>query len=619
MKLISLKGILRNYKEKILLFLLKRKIIGLKETTKEAVAQFFTLFSDNNSNFYINLIHSLGYVYKENFNEPDIENNINNLKCKPLISIIMPVYNAAPKWLDLAIRSLENQFYENWELCIADDCSINQDIIKFLKKINNPRIKIVFLEKKQGTSVTSNAAIGLASGDYIGFLDNDGELTRDALYETVKNINKTEADFIYSDEDFITERGVAYSPHFKSDFNYDLLMCHNYINHFSVVKKTIIDEIGGFNNECSDAQNYDLILRITEKANKVAHIQKVLYHSRVVAKSTNVNSAEKQQYSDRAGKKALTNALKRRGIDGIVTYGNLPCYYDVRRKINGNPLVSIIIPFKNQATMLERCISTILARTSYGNYEIIAINNNSDEQATFDIMNEMLALDPRVRFLDYKKTFNYSAINNWGVANHAKGEHVLLLNNDIEIIHADWLKSLLEHSQRSEVGAVGGMLIYPNNTIQHAGLIIGMGHKRGTEVAGHIHKHFPLTSHGYLNRINLSQNLSAVTAACLMVKRDIYNEVNGFDEQQLAIAFNDVDFCLRIREKGYLNVYTPSCKAYHYESLSRGYDDVPEKIKRFEKECKYMRKRHKDIIKNGDPYYNSNLSYASEDVKVKLG
>ena len=601
------------------MILLKIKIIGIKETIKEAITRFLKLSPSCDPISYDNLIHSIGYTYKENFDKERIIKEINNFAYKPLISIIMPVYNDAPKWLDLAIKSLENQFYTNWELCIATDCSLNQDIVKFQKKINNPRIKIVLLEKEQGVAKTLNASIKLAIGDYIGFLDSNGELTRDCLYEVVKNINRTKADFIYSDEDLITEKRICYNPHFKSDFNYDLLMCHNYISNFSIVKKTIVDEIGGFNNECNGTQNYDLILKITEKTNKIEHIQKVLYHSRTQTKSTSGNSKGKQQYSDKAGKKALTDALERRGIEGVVTYANLPFNYDVRRKIQGNPLVSIIIPFKNQATILERCISTILARTSYDNYEIIAINNNSNEKATFDIMKEMLALDARIKFVDYEKTFNYSAINNFAVASHAKGEHVLLLNNDIEVINSDWLKSLLEHSQRPEVGAVGAKLIYPNKTIQHAGLIVGMGSQKNVEVAGNIHKHFPLTSNGYFNRINLIQNLSAITGACLMVKKDIYNEVNGLNEKELAIAYNDVDFCLRIREKGYLNVYTPNCKAYHYESLSRGDDNVPGKIKRLEKECKYMRERHRKIILEGDPYYNPNLSYASEDVKVRLG
>jgi GT2 family glycosyltransferase len=286
-------------------------------------------------------------------------------------------------------------------------------------------------------------------------------------------------------------------------------------------------------------------------------------------------------------------------------------YYRVKYDIIGNPLVSIIIPFKDKPELLETCIKSLLKFTTYQNFEVIGVSNNSQEEATFALMKELEKLDPRVKFYEYNVEFNYANINNYAVNNLAKGEHILLLNNDIELIHEGWLEAMLEHSQRKEIGCVGAKLLYPNNTIQHAGIIIGLG-----GYAGHSHKHYPKDNPGYFNRLNSIQNLSAVTAACLMIKKSIYQEIGGMDEVNFKVAYNDVDFCLRVREKGYLNLYTPYAIMYHHESITRGYETTPEKIARFQKEKDALFKRHKDILTNGDPYYNPNLCHDKEDFSI---
>ena len=548
------------------------------------------------------------------YNRPEMSkvviSEIQSFKKKPLISIIMPVYNVDPKWLELAVKSIENQWYEHWELCIVDDKSSNKETIKYLKKLDHPKIKVKFSEVNNNISVTSNKALKLANGAFVALMDNDDELTPDALYEVVKVINIHDAEFIYSDEDKLEMDGTFCDPHFKPDYAPDMFLSQNYINHLGVIKKELIDKVDGFTAGLEGAQDYDLYLKVLEHTDKVYHIQKVLYHWRKIPGSTAAEFGEKS-YAQKAGIKALQDAMRRRGIAAEVHNGKYPGTYRVMYQIKDNPLVSIIIPFKDRPELLTMCIESILNKTTYKNFEIIGISNNSEEQSTFDEMKRLEALDTRIRFYEYNVPFNYSDINNHAVNNYTKGEQILLLNNDIEIITPEWIEVMLEFSQREDIGVIGAKLYYPNDTVQHAGVIIGIG-----GIAGHSHKHFLRNDAGYFSRLDLVQNLSAVTAACFMVKRSIFEKVNGLNENELKIAYNDVDFCLRVQEKGYLNVFTPYCEAYHHESISRGLEDTIEKQERFNTEIIYMRERHHAILKDGDPFYNPNLTLDAENFEV---
>ena len=546
------------------------------------------------------------YKYIEPELTAEIKNELEGFVTPPLISIIMPVYNVDPKWLELAIKSIENQWYENWELCIVDDKSTNKKTVYFLNNITSKKIKVKYSEQNGNISVASNEGLSIASGDYVALMDNDDELTPDALYEAVKVINSVGAEFIYSDEDKLELDGTFSDPHFKPDFAPDMFLSQNYLSHLGIIKKELIDKVNGFTVGLEGAQDYDLYLKVLEHTDKIHHIQKVLYHWRKIPGSTAAEFGEKS-YAQEAGRKSLENAIKRRKIDASVENGITAGTYKVNYAIVGEPLVSIIIPFKDKPELLTMCIESILDKTTYQNWEIIGISNNSEEKATFAEMDRLQALDDRIHFHEYNIPFNYSAINNFAVNEYAKGEHVLLLNNDIEIITPEWIEAMLQFSQRENTGCVGAKLYYPNDTIQHAGVIIGLG-----GLAGHSYKYFPINQPGYFKRLILIQNFSAVTAACLMIKKSIFEEVKGLNEQDLKIAFNDVDFCLRVREAGYLNVFTPYCEAYHHESVSRGLEDTEEKKMRFKNEVEFVRKRHNNILENGDPYYNPNLTLDRE-------
>ena len=553
---------------------------------------------------------SIQYIYNTPQHSDSIQNALKNFDTKPLISIVMPVYNVDQKWLRLAIESIENQWYDNWELCIADDKSSNIDTVNYLKSLTNPKIKITFLEKNLNISGATNAAIGIATGEYIALMDNDDEITPDALYEMVKVINEEDAEFIYSDEDFISTEGIHSNPHYKPDFSPDLLLSHNYITHFTCFKKELLDKVGLYHSQFDGAQDYDLFLRLTEQTSKIEHISKVLYHWRMLETSTSSNSEAKPEAIER-GKAVLKAALKRRGINATVEHGNMHHYFRVKYTIKNNPLVSIIIPFKDKPELLDMSINSILDKSTYQNFEIIGISNNSEEQETFTMMTTLEKKDSRVKCYEYNTEFNYADINNYAINTYAKGEHVLLLNNDIEVITPAWIEAMLEHSQREEVGCVGAKLYYPDDTVQHAGIIIGLG-----GYAGHSHKMYPRESPGYFNRLNTVQDLSAVTAACLMIKKSIYQEIGGMDAQNFKVAYNDVDFCLRVREQNYLNIFTPYPEMYHHESISRGYETTPEKIERFQLEKDALSKRHKNILTEGDPYYNPNLCHDKEDFSL---
>lgn len=561
------------------------------------------------------------YLKRHKFTEFDLNRmkaEIMSLKYRPKISIITPIYNVEKIWLEKTINSVINQVYDNWELCLVDDASTKEHIKIIIEKYRrlDQRIKVRYLTENQGISGASNEGLLMAIGDFIGLLDHDDELSRIALFEVIKLINKQpEVDMIYSDEDHLSIKGIHLDPYFKSDWSPDLFLSNMYTCHLGVYRKEIIDEIGGFRKGFEGSQDYDLVLRLTEKTDRIYHIPKILYHWRETPGSTAARYQAKG-YADTNAIKALEDALKRRNIKGDVLPGKFPGLFRIRREIIGNPDVSIIIPTKDRSDILSKCIKSIKIKTIYSNYEIIIIDNNSKDTHTKDYL-ETISESHNIRILKYENPFNFSAINNYAARN-SNNQYLLFLNNDIEVISPEWLSAMLEHAQRREVGAVGCKLVYPNNTLQHAGVILGITGTPGLlGVAGHSHKHLPIEARGYFHRPHMIQNLNAVTAACMMVRKDVFEEVGGFDEK-LGIAFNDVDLCLKIRQKGYLIVYTPYAELYHHESLSRGYEDNLEKQRRFSGEVRYMREKWGKIIDQGDPYYNPNLSLEHEDFRIRI-
>lgn len=528
----------------------------------------------------------------------------------PLISILVPVYNTPESFLKQMIQSVRAQTYGNWELCIANANPGNKEVGDILRIASekDKRIRVTDVPENEGIAQNTNAALKIASGEYMGLLDHDDLLTKDALYEVVKALNQQEKpEMIYSDEDKVTtDLTEHFQPYMKPDFNLDLLRSNNYICHFFVAKKSLIEDVGAFRGEFNGAQDYDLILRCSEKAAGIAHIPRILYHWRVHKASTADNPASKM-YAFDAGKRAIEEHLKRCGQDGEVSHAKDLGYYRVKYKVKGSPLVSIIIPNKDEVESLDKCLQSI-EKSTYKNYEIIVVENNSVKDETFAYYKKIEAKGVKVVY--WEKGFNYSAINNYG-ASYAKGDYLLLLNNDVEAITPDWLEEMLGNCQRKEVGIVGVKLYYPDDTVQHAGIIVGIG-----GVAGNIFVGLPRRYTGYFHKASVQQDLSAVTAACMMVKRSVYEAVKGLDEK-LQVAFNDVDFCLRVRKAGYLVVYNPYAELYHYESKTRGPEDTKEKARRFYSELEYMRSHHLDILKNGDPMYNRNLTLTKWDYSLK--
>lgn len=560
------------------------------------------------------------YLKQHHLTESDLNTmkvEIKSLKYSPKISIITPVYNVDNIWLEKAITSVINQIYENWELCLVDDASTKPYILDTLEKYQkrDNRIKIKILTENQGISGASNEALALARGKFVGFLDHDDELSVNALFEMVKLLNEhPDADMIYSDEDHIDSKNRLTDPYFKPDWSPDLFLSSMYTCHFSVYRRKIIEEIGGFRKGFEGSQDYDLVLRLTERTDRIYHIPCILYHWRKIRGST-ADRYEAKAYANPGAVRALEEALKRRNIKGEVLAGRFPGLFRIKRKIIGNPGVSIIIPTKDHIDLLRRCIDSIRRRTLYDNYEIIIIDNNSKEQHTREYLASISKMH-NISILKYDNSFNFSAINNYA-AKYSYTEYLLFLNNDTEVISPEWISAMLEHAQRKEVGVVGCKLLYPDNTIQHTGIILGIsGEKAVLGIAGHSHKRFLNGAHGHFNRPHSIQNISAVTGACMMIRKEVFDEVGGFDEK-LSFAFNDVDLCLKIREKGHLIVYTPYAELYHYESKSRGYENTPEKIKRFSGEFKYMREKWGKTIDKGDPYYNPNLSLEFEDFRIK--
>lgn len=524
---------------------------------------------------------------------------------QPKISIAMPVYNVEEKWLRLCIDSILNQVYTNWELCMADDASTDPNVKKILTEYQqlDERIQVVFREQNGHISEATNSALAIATGEFVALLDNDDELAINAFYEVVKVLNENpELDLIYSDEDKIDMDGNRSDPAFKPDWSPDLLLGTNYISHLGVYRRSILEEIGGFRKGYEGSQDYDLVLRFTEKTTKerIKHIPKVLYYWRMLPTSTAVDQGSKG-YAFEAGLRAVQDALVRRGINGRATHGAANGLYDVYYDIKSDKLVSIIIPTKNGYKDVQRCVSSIIEKTTYQNYEIIMADNGSTDPKMHELYAEFEQQLPGRFFVEsIDIPFNFSTINN-RAAKKAHGEYLLFLNNDTEVITENWLTLMVSFAQQERIGCVGAKLLYPNNTVQHAGVILGLG-----GVAGHGHYGYPHGDLGYFGRLAINVNYSAVTAACLLMKKADFDAVGGFEEA-FTVAFNDVDLCLKVQALGRDNVWLHEAELYHFESQTRGYDDKGKKKKRFEQEKVMMEEKWGPLIEN-DPFYNPNLT-----------
>lgn len=542
------------------------------------------------------------------------EQRASNLPSSVKISLLVPLYRTPRRYLRAMMRSVLRQTYPHWELCLADgggeaDGRLFRLVRKYAK--GDPRVRFCSLHENRGIAENTNACISLASGAYLALLDHDDCLDVTALWEVASIISKDGADLIYTDEaTFRFSPVTAYSPHYKPDFSPDLLRSYNYICHLTVFSRKLFDEVGGSLHAAYEgSQDYDLILRLSEAARCIRHIPKVLYFWRAHRGSVAFDPQEKP-YAIGAAKRALEAHLSRIGLKGRVEDAAAPSTYRIRYELRGCPRVSILIPTKDHVDMLERCLASIRDQTTYRNYEIVLIENNSIEQKTFSYYEALKEQYPKVRLLTWKGAFHYSAINNFAME-QAEGEYVILLNNDVEILTPDWIEEMLMLAQREDVGAVGALLYYPDGSVQHAGVILGIG-----GVAGHAHKHFVAEDTGYFYRLSVVQNLSAVTGACMMLPIALLRELGGLSED-FSVAFNDVDLCMRIRRAGYQILFTPYARALHHESLSRGPEDTPEKQARFLGERTRFLEIWSEELEAGDPYYHPNLTLHWEDFRPR--
>jgi glycosyltransferase involved in cell wall biosynthesis len=527
-----------------------------------------------------------------------------------IISVVMPVYDPPISLLREAIDSILAQIYPHWELCIADDASTNPKVRETLAEYaqGDARIRVVYRPQNGHIVEASNSALALATGEFVALMDQDDLLPAHVLFEVAKAIcNHPDAGVIYSDEDKISESGVRFDPYFKPDYNYELLLGQNMVNHLGAYRRTLVQEAGGFKVGMEGSQDHDLVLRCIERITpaQVIHIPKVLYHWRVHASST-AASVDSKPYALTAGIRAVNEHLARTCPGATAELHPEVNFYRVRFPLpDPAPKVSIIIPTRNAYPLLRLCLSTLFEKTRYPNFEVVVVDNGSDDPAVLDYL-EGLRQAGKIVVLRDDGPFNFSALNNRAVA-RCTGEYVLLLNNDIEIIEPDWLTEMVSVAARPGVGAVGARLWYPNKTLQHAGAIVGVG-----GVAGHAHKRLAAGKEGYFGRAVLLQSFTAVTAACLLVKRSIFNAVGGLDEKNLTIAFNDIDFCLKIAQAGYRNVWTPHAQMIHHESATRGSDLAPEKAARFQAEVLFMQRKWGERLLN-DPAFNINLSLDDEN------
>lgn len=543
-----------------------------------------------------------------------IERELGGLAHQPLVSIVLPIYNTPLGLLRACIDSVVAQHYANWQLCVVDDASSAEGVRDVLTTYaeRDGRIDVVFRADNGHICAAADDALARCRGEFVALLDHDDELAPNALFHVVKAINDCpDVGLLYSDEDKLDAEGIRYDPHFKPDWNPELLLSQNYIGHLCVVRRALAQDVGGFRAGFEGSQDHDLVLRCVARlsSEQIVHVPRILYHWRATEGSTALGSDEKS-YTEAAGARAVSDYLAASGSSAGVQRGAVPNTYRVRWPMpSPAPRVSLLIPTRDRVEILQPCVDAILARTDYPDFEVIILDNASECRATLDYMTTVSA-DPRVRILRWNQPFNYSAINNFG-ASHATGQLLALVNNDIEPLNAEWLDELVRYAVRPDVGCVGAKLYYSDDTIQHAGVILGLG-----GVAGHAHRFFPGDAPGYFHRLRIVHNVSAVTAACLVVRKATFDEVGGLDETNLPIAFNDVDFCLKVREAGYWNVFTPYAELYHYESVSRKGDDTSAKQARAQREIRTMRSRWGQTLDN-DPTYNPNLTLNHEDFSLR--
>jgi len=544
-----------------------------------------------------------------------VQRVIAKLRQRPLISIVLPVYNPRLEWLRECLDSVLEQHYPHWQLCIADDASSDSEVRQVLAEYaeRDARIQVVYRQQNGHICAASNSALELAEGNFVALLDHDDRLSPYALFHVAEALHRhPDAGLLYSDEDKLGEHGERFDPHFKPQWNPDLLLAQNYISHLGVYGAELVREVGGFREGFEGSQDHDLALRVSERLapENIVHIPHVLYHWRAGEGSTALESGEKNYTTD-AGLMAVRERVTRCAPDAWGEAGRYPNTYRVHWPLPERlPLVSLLVPTRDGVDILKPCVDAILERTDYPELELLILDNQSTCTATLDYMRDVSARDARVRVLRWNEPFNYSAINNFG-SRYARGEILGLVNNDIEPINSDWLCELVRQACRPEIGCVGAKLYYPNDTLQHAGVILGIG-----GVAGHAHKYFNRNSPGYFTRLNLAQNLSAVTGACLLLRKAVFQDVGGLNEEHLAIAFNDVDLCLKVRGAGYRNLWTPYAELYHHESVSRGADDNAVKRARANAEARYMRDTWSKQL-DCDPAYNPNLTLVHEDFSLR--
>lgn len=537
----------------------------------------------------------------------------------PKISILVPLWNNEPEFQKEMLDSVMNQTYQNWELCLADGSddahSYMGEISKEYAARSNGRIVYKKLEKNEGISGNTNACLAMATGEFIGLLDQDDILHPSTLYEYVKAINEKDADYIYCDETTFKSGNIDHmlTMHFKPDYAPDNLRANNYICHFSVFKRDLLQGTELFRSQFDGSQDHDMILRLTDAAQNVVHVPKLLYYWRCHATSV-ASNIEAKPYAIEAARGAVAENLRSHGFKNfqITSTRAFETIFKIRYQIIGSPRISIVIPNKDHVEDLKRCISSIEEKSTYDNYEIVVVENNSETKEIKDYY-ELLKDDPRVKVVTYTGSFNYSAINNFGVK-ETTGEYILLLNNDTQVITVNWMEEMLMYAQREDVGAVGAKLYYGDKTIQHAGVVIGLGAHR---TAGHTHYKQHRENLGYMGRLCYAQDVTAVTGACLLVKKSLFEKVGGLDES-FAISLNDVDFCLKLRKLGLLNVFTPFAELYHFESISRGLDDQGEKAERYNRESAHFRDKWKKELQQGDPYYNPNFSLDRSDFSLRV-
>jgi len=536
---------------------------------------------------------------------------------RPLISILVPLYNTPQNFLSAMMGSVKDQTYKNWQLCLADGSDEQHSYVKeyCLKMAEaDERISYKKLEKNEGISGNTNKCLEMAKGEYIALFDHDDILHPSVLYEYVKAINEKNADYLYCDETTFAGDDInrMLTMHFKPDYAPDNLRANNYICHFSCFKRELLEGTELFRSKFDGSQDHDMILRLTDRAKNIVHIPKLMYYWRAHAGSV-ASDITAKDYAIEAARGAVADSLRSHGFKNfrISSTRAFETIFKISYEIEGNPLISIVIPNKDHIEDLKRCITSIRERSTYDNYEIIIVENNSESEEIFDYYRSIEC--DNIRIVRYEGRFNYSKICNLGVAN-AKGEYILLLNNDVQVITVNWLEEMLMYAQRSDVGAVGAKLYYANKTIQHAGVVIGLGAHR---TAGHTHYGQSRENLGYMGRLCYAQDVSAVTGACLMVKKSLYDKVGGLDES-FEVSLNDVDLCLKLRHEGLLNVFTPFAELYHFESISRGLDDNGEKAKRYEEESARFREKWKQDLEAGDPYYNVNFSLDRSDYSLRV-